>query len=185
MDRLNSYLDGNFKRDLQSIVSKIENIKHKLAALGYTLVGDEPMKIAIKAKPYGYTGDALASLLQEEGVYSEFFDSDYLVLMPSAATTDEELERLFAILSSVKKGEPILDSAPSFAIPERVTSPREASMSPSVLLPISECVGRVLSETSVFCPPAVPIIVSGERVSERIISALKYYGIDSLRVIRE
>ena len=185
MDRLNPYLAGTFSRDLQSIVCKIADIKQKLTDFGFTLVRGESMKITIKTKSYGYTGEELSNELQKSNIYVEFFDSDYLTLMPSTATMDEELDRLTSALFSIERRPVISAAVPAFAIPERVMSPRAASMTPSVLLPIDKCVGRVLSETSVFCPPAVPIIVSGERIGEDLIPVLAYYGISALRVLKD
>lgn len=185
MDRLNPYLAGNFSRDLQSMVCKIADIKQKLIDFGFTLVGDEPMKITIKTKPYGYTGEGLSDELRKNGIYAEFFDADHLTLMPSTATRDEEIDRLTSALFSIDRRPMISDAVPAFVIPECVMSPRAASLAPSVLLPIDKCVGRVLSETSVFCPPAVPIIVSGERIGEDLIPVLAYYGISALRVLKD
>jgi arginine/lysine/ornithine decarboxylase len=36
----------------------------------------------------------------------------------------------------------------------------------------------------VGCPPAVPIVVSGEVIDKDIISCMKYYGIDKCNVIK-
>jgi len=46
-------------------------------------------------------------------------------------------------------------------------------------------VGRVLAAASVGCPPAVPIVVSGERISAEAVECFRYYGIESCSVIKE
>ena len=185
MDRVNAYLADGFRQDLQELVTKIDAIKEKLTAFGYVLVGDEPMKITIKPKPFGYTGKDLAEALQKRNIYVEFFDPDYLTLMPSVATRDKDLACLADALLSLERRPAIADSAPAFETPERILSPREATMAPSILLPVDKCIGKVLSETSVFCPPAVPMIVSGERIEGDLVPALAYYGISELRVLKD
>lgn len=185
LDGVNPYLAGDFGRDLQTIVDKITELKQKITALGYKLVGDEDMKITILAKPYGYTGDSLADLLSRDGIYVEFADSDYVVFMPSVATTDTDLSRLFEALSKIERREPIMTSQPSPVLPRSEMSVREAMMSPSVVLPLDECQGRVLAECSVACPPAVPIVVSGEVIDEECIKILRYYGTESLAVVKK
>ena len=78
---------------------------------------------------------------------------------------------------------PVPDEAGVYAT-ERALSVREAMLSPSVLLPIDECVGRILSSPDAACPPAVPILIPGERISEEHIDILAYYGKEKLRVVK-
>ena len=40
------------------------------------------------------------------------------------------------------------------------------------------------ASANVGCPPAVPIAVSGERLDENALAAFRYYGIDSVCVIK-
>jgi arginine/lysine/ornithine decarboxylase len=50
---------------------------------------------------------------------------------------------------------------------------------------VGECVGRVLAAATVGCPPAVPIVVSGERISESAVACFAYYGIETCAVVKE
>jgi arginine/lysine/ornithine decarboxylase len=63
-------------------------------------------------------------------------------------------------------------------------SVREALLSPSEELPVHQCVGRVLAAATVGCPPAVPIVVSGERIDESAAECFRYYGIETCCVIK-
>lgn len=184
MDRLNPYLMGGFAADLARKSEKVSEVKSRLISGGYILTGDEPMKITVVAKPYGYYGFELAERLASSGIYVEFFDRDYLTLMPSVATEDGELDLVADTLLALVRRDAISEAAPALPDPVRITSPRLASMSPSEVLPLSECPGRVLAETSVSCPPAVPILVSGELVTDEALAAFSYYGITSLKVVR-
>ena len=69
--------------------------------------------------------------------------------------------------------------------PERVLSVREAMLSPAEILPVDACVGRILAAATVGCPPAVPIVVSGERIDEGAVACFRYYGIETCTVIRK
>ena len=62
-------------------------------------------------------------------------------------------------------------------------SVREAILSPSETVSVDKSYGRVLAAATVGCPPAVPILVSGERIDSGAIACFKYYGIDSLDVV--
>ena len=44
--------------------------------------------------------------------------------------------------------------------------------------------GEVLAVADVACPPAVPILVPGERIEAKHIDILSYYGKDTLTVVK-
>ena len=47
------------------------------------------------------------------------------------------------------------------------------------------CLGRILTAATVGCPPAVPILVCGERIDEHALACFRYYGIETCTVVRE
>ena len=62
-------------------------------------------------------------------------------------------------------------------------SPRDAIMSNSESVDVSQAVGRVLASPSVSCPPAIPIAVCGELITERMAECFRYYGIEKIDVV--
>ena len=184
LDRLNPSLKDNFSEELQTFLDKIKLLKENLSKLGYTLIGNEPMKITVSSKEYGYLGEEMAEHLMQKGIMTEFSDSDYLVLMPSPKNTDPELEKLLDALSSLRKREKITTLPPLAHIPKKEISIREAMMSDSVTLPVSECVGKIVSTVTLGCPPAIPIAAPGEVIDEKILAAFQYYGITECSVVK-
>lgn len=184
LDKTNEYLADGFCDKLSGFISRLNEIKSKLVSHGFTLVGDEPMKLTVFAKPYGYTGESLASLLSERGVIPDFYDPDYVVLMPTPENSTSDLEGLVEAMTDIPRLAPIYDANPHFALPSIKTSVREAILSPAERLPLSECHGRVLASASVSCPPAVPILVPGEVIDENAVRAFRYYGIENLFVVK-
>ena len=79
---------------------------------------------------------------------------------------------------------PIDKKMPEFKLPERDMSVRDAVFSENEEIAVSDSVGRTLSSVTVGCPPAVPIIVSGEKINEDIIKCFKYYGVDKCLVVK-
>ena len=61
---------------------------------------------------------------------------------------------------------------------------RQAVMSPSTKIPAQESLGRVLAIANVGCPPAVPIVVSGEKVDQAALECFRYYGIRECWVVK-
>ncbi|MBO5797164.1 MAG: amino acid decarboxylase, partial [Clostridia bacterium] len=74
---------------------------------------------------------------------------------------------------------------PAFHIQERVLSPREALFSATETVAAGESAGRILAAATVGCPPAVPLVVSGERIDEAALSAFAYYGIETCTVVKD
>ena len=126
----------------------------------------------------------MASYLESSGIFPEFADPDYLVLMLTPENGVSALERLKEALLRLPKKEAILTNPPAFSLPRIITSPRDAILSPSETIPVEEALGRVLASVTVGCPPAVPVVVSGEEIDEVAIECFKYYGITTCSVIK-
>ena len=184
LDRANKYLSDGYCKKLQGFIEKLDALKSGLTLNGYKLVGNEPMKLTFATKSYGYTGYELADFLEKKGIIPEFYDPDYLVLMPTPEISECELHRLEAVLTSLPKKERITKTPPALSLPERAMSPREAIMSGAEQINAENAEGRILSTITVGCPPAVPIVVSGERITKGAIDAFKYYGIKTCYVIK-
>ena len=184
LDKANAYLEDGYKEKLSDTIKELMALKERLNALGYETVGNEPMKLTIKPKSYGYTGYELADILAESKIVCEFADPDFTVFMPTPSTQKSELARLEGALSSIEKREAITDTAPTITSAERVISPREAVLSASEYVAIEDAEGRVLADITVGCPPAVPIVVSGEKINKEAIEAFRYYGISHCSVVK-
>ena len=185
LDRLNPYLADGYRESLRNFTSKIASLKSDLISHGYSFTGDEPMKLTLLCKEYGYRGYEVARHLSLYGIFSEFSDPDYLVLMPSPENTESELARLRDALFSLPKKDKIYDSVPKIQIPKASLSIRDAVMSDSETLPVSECLGRIASTVTLGCPPAIPIAIPGEMIDENTLKCFEYYGIKSCSVVKE
>ena len=182
LDLVNPYLETLPER-LQAFQPCVEHAKEYLKAHGYTLYGEEPLKITIEAGSFGHTGDVLAQILLQQGIVSEFHDLEHLVLMLSAENTSEEMERVCQVLCSIPKRPAITAKRPIFEQPERVLSIREAVFSLSETVAVGNAAGRILAQSTVACPPAIPIVMSGERISKNSIDLMKYYGTQTVQVV--
>ena len=170
---------------LKAFVPSVEAAKNKLTDKGYVLYGQEPLKITISTKPYGYTGQELAKILLNSHIVCEFADPDFLVLMLTPENTWAELDRLTRALLAIPAKAPILEQPPRFAPGRRVCSPREAMLSRMETVPVAESVGRILAAATAGCPPAVPIVVSGEQIDDHVVDCFRYYGITHCSVMKE
>ena len=68
-------------------------------------------------------------------------------------------------------------------MPVRRMGIREAAFAPSETLPVHRSVGRICAQVTAACPPAVPVAVSGEEITYEVAEVMRYYGMDTVRVI--
>ena len=184
LDRMNAELAGDYPEWICRTADRVADIRTALSREGWTPVGDEPMKLALNVAEYGYTGEELQAVLRRSGIECEYADRQYLVLMPSAETTEEAWQRLLSALREIPRRDPLKEKAPELPAPERVMSVREAMLSPQETLPVGQAAGRVLADACVSCPPAVPVIIAGERITEEAAVCMRYYGITTCRVVQ-
>ena len=201
LDLANPYLETLPER-LAAFLPRVEALKARLQAAGWRLIGDEPLKLTLDlrlaseahagtsiARPL--SGVDLAAALEREGIFCEFADPDFAVFMLSPQNTEAELDRLEQAL--IREIRPRQSGASRQIKPlvachlSPVTSPvcsvRTAMLAPAETVPASESLGRVLARPGVSCPPAVPILMPGERITETDIAAFERYGIETVCVL--
>lgn len=181
LDNANALLSSTYKQELSTVIDKLSSFKLKLHQLGIKDISAEPLKISILTKPYGYTGYQYADELRKLNIECEFADPDFTVLMFTPNNGD--LEMIFEKILSIPRKPAIEKNPPKFTLPERVLSVKEAIFSNSEKIPVSMAEGRILSSLNVGCPPAVPIVVCGERINSSAINLFKYYGIEYCDVV--
>ncbi len=180
LDAANRYIAEGYPHKLASFTQMLATYRWELGA-----VGEEPMKLTIPAKSYGYSGTELARLLRQQGIECEFADPDYLVMMPTPENGEAAICRLAEVLRQIPRKSALSHVPPPAPRPERKMSIRQALLSTWETVPVEESRGRILAAPSVGCPPAVPILVCGEKIDEKAIACFHYYGIEHCAVIKE
>ncbi len=185
LDQCNAALAGGYREELAGLCQRVDKMKRRLRESGYELIGDEAAKITVDARRYGYTGDELHGLMRENGVECEFSDPDFLTMMLTPSLTEEEIGKTEKTLLSVSR-RPALPGTPS-GMPgaAQVLSVRQALFSPGREVPVEEAEGRILADAQAGCPPCVPILVCGERISREAVECFRYYGIEKCRIVCE
>ena len=79
------------------------------------------------------------------------------------------------------KTEPI--PTPPF-IPKVVTTPRKAMLGEKESVKVKDALHRICASPTVSCPPAIPIVISGEEIDEKAIELFEYYGVTEIEVIK-
>lgn len=184
LDDANSYLFYGYKEKLATFVKEVSDLKARLQKRGFQLVGNEALKLTIAPKSYGYKGTEVAEILGKQGIICEFSDPDYVVMMLTPELGAESLKRLETALETIDSKIPITEEPPKVSEMVKKLSIRQALFSVSEELPVNRCVGRILANASITCPPAIPILICGEEMTLDAVKAMEYYGILTCRVVK-
>ena len=184
LDRVNTRLAESFAEELSEFCPRIDGLKKTLSDAGFILYGDEPLKLTLCPKEYGYRGDELAELLRNMNIEVEFSDPDFTVMMLTPDTGKKGIAELEKALLSIERREPLSECAPKMRTRISEMTPREAIMTPCETVDVDKSAGRVLADTCVGCPPAVPLLICGEVIERDDIDAFRYYGINTVKVVK-
>lgn len=194
LDLCNRYLSGGYSARLKECVRKIGRIKKELTDRGIAVKQGEPLKIVIDTAVSGYTGQEIAAELRDfsgmsgvGGMECEYADARYLVLMLTPENRGEDFSCLREWSRVSRLNNPKEPLASGILLPvwkeKRRMSIREAVLSASETVLAREAVGRILAQETVSCPPAVPIGISGEEVTEEMVRLFQEYGVEEISVV--
>ena len=183
LDRANLYLAEGYREKLLETAGRVQKLRQRLSRRGWRFGGDEPVKLTLKAKEYGYTGQEVGAHLAGKGIVWEYADPDYLVLMPSPENPPEDFARLYEALSALEKKPPRGRALPCLERPWQAMSLRQAMLSPWEEVPLEAALGRTAASPAASCPPAISPAVPGEVITEAVAAVYQYYGIGSVRVV--
>ena len=185
LDFVNKYLSDGYKEKLSEFCSRVAILKERLSNAGISNCGDEMLKITVTPKKFGYTGFELASYLKDKGMFCEFCDRDYTVIMLTPDNGDDVIEKIYTVLADIPRKTEITECPPRFSKPETVMNVRDALFSKTEKLPAEKCCGRIFAGINAACPPAIPIAVCGEVIDGRMLEMLEYYGETECEVVAE
>lgn len=186
LDLCNAYLADGYREKLLHVSKKIEVLKEVLRSAGWKTVGTEQLKLTV-AMPETVSGTELADKMRENGIECEFADPDYVVLMFTPENQEKDFSRVEAffqnrdliVSNNTKTKKNIYDNYRN----KRKLSIREAVFRSHRKVPIESAKGCICGSVTVSCPPAIPILVSGEVIEERDIELFRYYGMDTVDIV--
>lgn len=181
LDLCNAFLADIYPEKLEKTVRSLDAIKNKLMRNGWRISGDEPMKLTVMS-PDDKDGMQLAGMLRDNGIECEYADGECVVLMPSSETSEAELERVVAAFGTNTTPYTRFNTFEYDCPPSGMTV-REAVFSPCETICADEAVGRICASPVVSCPPAIPVVVSGEIITKQAVNVFRHYGITHISVV--
>lgn len=181
LDLCNKILSEGYGKRLNEFTAKIDDLKCRLASFGYNIMESDPLRITIKSENSGKISD----ILRSNKIECEYSDEEYVVLMLTSENDQDDMDKLEKVL---EKNKDIVSDNKNICFnckehPKAVMTIREAMMQPQERVLTDKALGRVCGMPLVSCPPAIPIVVSGELIDEFAIEMLKRYNIDSVECV--
>lgn len=183
LDECNRWLAGEGPAAIRQRAAELAALKGRLSEQGWVLAGEEPLKLTIDAAPSGWEGRALADGLRGLGVEPEYAEAGYVTLMVSAHTAAGELARVEEALGTLGLRPALGRAALPPSRPERAMSIREAILAPHERVAAAEALGWVCAAPTVACPPAIPIVMAGERIGGAEAALFAHYGVEQVDVV--
>lgn len=184
LDMCNKQLSFGYASKIQKCAKRLDALKEELRLNGFSFIGSEPLKLTVNAKAIGYSGMQLAEILRSRKIECEFSDENYVVFMFTPNNSQKDFAVLKKALLGVEK-RPAKSTENVILKPsQRVITIREAVLSKSETVSIENAIGRVCATPTVSCPPAVPIVVSGEEITKNSVEIFKLHGIEKADVVK-
>lgn len=182
LDLCNDYLENGYFEALHATVVNVERTKETLRSNGWDVQKTEPLKIVIKS-PKVATGEGIANMLRRKQIECEYADKDYIVFMITPENSYENLQYLVEALGENTLG--LSDDKRFTPVKGRQEmTVRRAVFAKQEKIPVTKAKDRICASPTVGCPPAIPIVVSGEVITPGAIELFKFYGIKEVAVIK-
>lgn len=182
LDMCNDYLESDYREALQATVTNVNSVKDILESSGWKIMESEPLKIVIKS-PKIASGESIANMLRRKQIECEYADKEYVVFMVTPENSYEDLQKLAEDLGENHLG----DTGDNVFEPlqgKKEMSVRSAMFSHQEKIAVEDAKGRICASPMVGCPPAIPIVISGEIITGEAIKLFQYYGIKDVFVVK-
>ena len=150
----------------------------------------DPVRLTLETGELGMSGQTAEIYFRQQGCQAEHADGSHIVFILTPFHTQAELDRLAAAIRRLPyqagkhAGGPIRPAFTAFPEAETVLTLRQAVFRSFELLPVDQALGRVAAETACPCPPGVPVVIPGEKITRQAQQILLSSGISSLKVVK-
>lgn len=166
---------------------RVQEIRVLARGLGFSVPHGpcDPTRISLYTPPVGWTGEQTAEFLRECGVEPEYADASYVVMIPTPCNPPEHFRRLAQALRQIPRARALPEPDCVFPpLPSQEVALREAVLRPSRTLPIRQAAGHIAACAACPCPPGVPVVMPGEKITPCAADFLLAYGFSHVKVLQ-
>lgn len=178
LDLCNRYIEQEIDNDINRVLSALARLRKEISCR-FKIYSGEPFHLTILCR-----GEILSLGLRTKNIECEYSDKGCIVLLFSPLTTVKEIEYVQKVLMEFEPIPAEDKGFIDFPVMEQRVSIAEAALAKFETVPVEKAVGRICGAVNVPCPPAVPIAVSGEIISDECVKIYKRYGILTVNVLK-
>ena len=195
LDYARFYLSKYGEEDYRNLIKKAEKEKKKINELGKVRVlskeelpkgYDIDLSRYVLVLPKGYSGGKLQDYLRSKKIQCEMSFFSGVVLILSLANVDRGLEKLYKALEELDM-DLLMNEEKSIkfnsVIPEKGMEPYEVFNHKGELVNLDYAKGRIVKEAIVPYPPGIPLVSSGEKITQEIIEEIKGYLNEGISIL--
>ena len=189
-------------------VLDIEKFAKAAHAHGVPLMVDNTFPTPVNCRPFEWGADivthsttkymdghgaVLGGAIVDGGKFDWMAHADKFPGLCTPENPAEDMARLEAALAELCAGgippaEPPAEHREAFCALARQAEPRltvrQAVFAPQETIPAGSALGRVCALPTVSCPPAIPIVVSGEVIGPAALELFAAYGVETVSVVK-
>ena len=195
LDYARFYLSKYGEEDYRSLINKAEKGKKKVNELckvrvlskeelpkGYEI----DLSRYVLVLPKGYSGGKLQDYLRSKKIQCEMSFFSGVVLLLSPVNVDSGLEKIYKALEEldmdlIKNEEKSIKF--NYVIPEKGMEPYEVFNHKGELVKLDYANGKIVKEAIVPYPPGIPLVSSGEKITQEIIEEIKGYLNEGISIL--
>lgn len=181
LDLCNKYIDGRIRYDIEKCAEKVRQVNEIMKKCGVRNISDEPLKITADFRKFDFD---FKKHFRNNGIEFEYADNNFAVFMFSPQNSDTDFERIKNAVFNIPKSSKEVPESPEFPVINNIISVRNAVFSDCETVNVKDSQGRICASPTVSCPPAVPIAISGEIITQQHIKLFEYYGIEKISVVK-
>ena len=174
-------------RQLEERIDKIKRLAENHGAVQPTGLCD-PLRVSVNTSVFGITGTKQIEYFHRHMAEPEFCDGHNAVFICTPFNSDTDLSRLenaIVELTSLSAKNYNIESINFYSLPDKAMSLREAVLSHSETVRLSEAHSRIAADTACPCPPGIPLIMPGEIINEEVVKQLRSCGFTEIQCIKE
>ncbi len=184
LDMCNGYISEKIRTDIEICAARVERVRNVMKQNGIRDISCEPLKITADFRCNGIEGfESIGDYFRSFDIEPEYCDGDFIVFMASPFNSENDFQLLEKAFENIKLTK--LNKAElAWSKSKSAVTVREAVFSLNEEVAVSQAKGRICAVPTVSCPPAIPIAVSGEIITDEHIRLFEYYGIEKIAVLK-
>ena len=185
LDIARSWMQEQGKAEYQKLIKKVQELSKYANSLGFDTSNEtlsDPVRLSIDTSKNGLSGTDANKILAEYGVIAELADENSVVFIPTPFNSDDDFIRLKKGITALTGQKSKLQKSEETIPLQKILTPRQALCQKQQTISIEQSVNRISAQLISKCPPGIPQIIPGERITEQ---AMRNITIKNIKVVTE